>query len=67
MSQPGDIRIDLNTFLIISKESQICYIPHSDTCHSTPVVNSPVIYEDNASYVTQVKGGYIKSDKIKHI
>ena len=34
----------------------------------TPINNSPtIIYEDNAAYVAQVKGGYIKVDKTKHI
>ena len=34
----------------------------------TPVNNSPtIIYEDNAACVAQVKGGYIKGDKTKHI
>ena len=34
----------------------------------TPVNNSPTkIYEDNAACVAQVRGRYIKGDKIKHI
>ena len=34
----------------------------------TPINNSPtIIYEDNAAYVAQVRGGYIKGDKTKHI
>ena len=34
----------------------------------TPVNSSPIIiYEDNAVYVAQVRGGYIKGDKTKHI
>ena len=34
----------------------------------TPVNNSPtVIYEDNAACIAQVRGGYIKGDKTKHI
>ena len=34
----------------------------------TLVNNSPtIIYEDNVVCVTQVKGGYIKGDKTKHI
>ena len=37
-------------------------------CQMTPINNSPtIIYEDNAAYVAQVKGGYIKVDKTKHI
>ena len=34
----------------------------------TPVNNSPtIIYEDNAACVAQVREGYIKRDKTKHI
>ena len=34
----------------------------------TPINNSfTVIYEDNAACVAQVRGGYIKEDKAKHI
>ena len=34
----------------------------------TPINNSPtIIYEDNAAYVAQVRRGYIKGDKTKHI
>ena len=34
----------------------------------TSVNNSPiVIYEDNAACIAQVRGGYIKGDKTKHI
>ena len=34
----------------------------------TPVNNSPtVIYEDNAACIAQVRGGYIKGNKTKHI
>ena len=34
----------------------------------TPVNSSPtIIYEDNAACVAQVRGGYIKGDKTKHI
>ena len=34
----------------------------------TPVNNSPiVIYEDNVACIAQVRGGYIKGDKKKHI
>ena len=34
----------------------------------TLINNSPIIiYEDNAAYVAQVRRGYIKGDKTKHI
>ena len=46
--------------------SIISYIQNS--CQMTLVNNSPtVIYEDNAVCIAQVRGGYIKGDKIKHI
>ena len=33
-----------------------------------PMNNSPiVIYEDNAARIAQVRGGFIKGDKTKHI
>ena len=39
-----------------------------NSCCLTPVTNSPtIIYEDNAACVAQVKGGYIKGDRTKHI
>ena len=38
------------------------------SCGLKPVVDSPtIIYEDNAACIAQVKGGYIKGDKTKHI
>ena len=37
-------------------------------CQMTPVnSSSTIIYEDNAACVAQIRGGYIKGDKIKHI
>ena len=34
----------------------------------TPVISFPIIiYKDNTICVTQIKGGYIKGDKTKHI
>ena len=34
----------------------------------TPVNNSStIIYENNIAYIAQVRGGYIKGDKTKHI
>ena len=39
-----------------------------NSCFLTPVTNSPtIIYEDNAACVAQVKGGYIKGYRTKHI
>ena len=39
-----------------------------NSCCLTPVTNSPtIIYEDNAACVAQVRGGYIKGDRTKHI
>ena len=39
-----------------------------NSCCLTPVTNSPTkIYEDNAACVAQVRGGYIKGDRTKHI
>ena len=39
-----------------------------NSCYLTPVTNSPtIIYEDNAACVAQVRGGYIKGDRTKHI
>ena len=38
------------------------------TCGLKPVIDSPtIIYEDNAACVAQVRGGYIKGDRTKHI
>ena len=37
-------------------------------CQMTPINNSPtIIYEDNATCVAQIRGGYIKGEKTKHI
>ena len=45
----------------------VYYITHSKYL-STPVNNSPtIIYEDNTTCVEQVKEGFIKRDKTKHI
>ena len=39
-----------------------------NSCFLTPITNSPtIIYEDNAACVAQVRGGYIKGDRTKHI
>ena len=37
-------------------------------CQMIPVNNSStIIYKDNIAYGVEVRGGYIKRDKIKHI
>ncbi|GAV64027.1 hypothetical protein CFOL_v3_07545 [Cephalotus follicularis] len=39
-----------------------------ESCGLSSIRNNPtVIYEDNAAYITQLKGGYIKGDRTKHI
>ena len=39
-----------------------------NSCCLTPVTNSPtIIYEDNVACVAQIRGGYIKGDRTKHI
>ena len=46
--------------------SVILYI--QSNCQMTPVHSSPIIiYENNVAYVAQVRGWYIKGDKIKQI
>ena len=38
------------------------------SCGLSFIKNKPtVLYEDNATFIVQVKGGYIKGDRIKHI
>ena len=34
---------------------------------SSSKLSSTTLYEDNTTYITQIKGGYIKGDRIKHI
>ena len=37
-------------------------------CGLSAIDNSPaILFEDNAAYITQLRGGYIKGDKTKHI
>jgi hypothetical protein len=39
-----------------------------ETCGLSSIKNSPtILYEDNAACITQIKGGYIKGDRTKHI
>ena len=39
-----------------------------NSCQMTQINNSPTtIYEDNVDCIVQVRGGYIKGDKTKHI
>ena len=47
----------------------MCITLHiQNTCNMPPVTNSlTMIFEDNVTYVAQVRGGYIKEDNIKHI
>ncbi|GAV60455.1 hypothetical protein CFOL_v3_03985 [Cephalotus follicularis] len=39
-----------------------------ESCGLSSIRNNPtVIYEDNADYITQLRGRYIKDDRTKHI
>ncbi|GLS47131.1 hypothetical protein GCM10007884_51390 [Methylobacterium brachythecii] len=39
-----------------------------NSCALSPVANLPtIIYEDNVACIAQIKGGYIKGDRTKHI
>ena len=39
-----------------------------ENCGLSSIKNSPtILYEDNATCITQIRGGYIKSDRNKHI
>ena len=39
-----------------------------ESCGLSSIMNNPtVLYEDNAACVEQIKGGYIKGDRTKHI
>ena len=39
-----------------------------ESCGLSSIKNNPtVLYEDNAAYIVQIKGGYIKGDRTKHI
>ena len=39
-----------------------------NACNLDPVTNTPtIIFEDNAACIAQVRGGYIKGDRTKHI
>ena len=39
-----------------------------ESCGLSSIKNNPtVLYEDNAACIAQVKGGYIKGDRTKHI
>ena len=41
-----------------------CMIQHiKESCGLSSIKNNPtVLYEDNAAYIVQIKGGYIKGD-----
>ena len=39
-----------------------------ETCGFSSIKNNPtIIYEDNVACIAQIKGGYIKGDRSKHI
>ena len=39
-----------------------------ESCGHSSVKNKPtILFEDNAACIAQIKGGYIKGDRIKHI
>ena len=39
-----------------------------ENCGLSSIKNSPtILYEDNATCITQIRGGYIKGDRNKHI
>ena len=39
-----------------------------EKCELSSIKGSPtILYEDNAAYITQIRGGYIKGDRTKHI
>ena len=39
-----------------------------ENCGLSSIKNSPtILYKDNATCITQIRGGYIKGDRIKHI
>ena len=39
-----------------------------ENCGLSSIINSPtILYEDNATCLTQIRGGYIKGDRTKHI
>ena len=39
-----------------------------ESCGLSSIKNNPtLLYEDNAACIAQIKGGYIKGDRTKHI
>ena len=39
-----------------------------ENCGLSSIKNSPtILYEDNTACITQIRGGYIKGDRTKHI
>ena len=39
-----------------------------ESCGLSSIKNNPIVlYEDNAASIAQIKGGYIKGDRTKHI
>ena len=40
---------------------------HKNYGLSSIIISPTILYEDNAAYITQIRGGYIKGDRNKHI
>ena len=60
-----------NSYLL--SQSRVCMVVINDSTHSA-IMRSfcanktpTIVYEDNAACVAQLKGGYIKGDRTKHI
>jgi len=48
--------------------ARVNYSAHKKKYGLSTIENSPtILFEDNATCITQLRGGYIKEDKIKHI
>ena len=48
--------------------AKVSYLSYSNTCGFSLSTGMPTpIFEDNAAYIAQVRGGYIKGDRTKHI
>ena len=42
--------------------------PIRESCGLSSIKNNPIVlYEDNTACIAQIKGGYIKGDRTKHI
>ena len=60
--------------IAIHEASRVCVllrlvIQHiRENCGLSSIINSPtILYENNAACITQIRGGYIKGDRTKHI